>query len=130
MGAPDSSLYVVQGFASASEGPWRWAYEHPVLQFRGPDLAHPKFTMDVAIPERTFRYTGPVTLTVKVNGELLDTVRCAKAGQQPQYSREVPPGIVRKDQANLVSIDPDKVWVSKDDGTKYGFILVRAGFVE
>lgn len=129
MSDADSGQYVVQGLASASEGPWRWAYDHPVLRFWVPDLQRASFTMEFSLPERTFRHTGPVTLKLTVNDKVFDTVRCETAGQR-RYSREVPPDILRKDALNLVSIEPDKVWTSKDDGTKYGFILLRAGFVE
>jgi hypothetical protein len=127
MGDPESDRYIVQGFASRSEGAWRWAYEHPVLRFWGPDLEHVHFFMDFAIPERTFRETGPVTLTLSLNGEVFDHLRCAEPGQH-SYSHEAPAGLLLKNALNLVSIQPDKFWVSRDDGTKHGFILVRAGF--
>jgi hypothetical protein len=129
MGDPESDRYIVQGFASMSEGAWRWAYEHPVLRFWGPDMEPVHFFMDFAIPERTFRETGPVTLTVSLNGQVFDHLRCAQAGQQ-SYSHEAPAALLLKNAMNLVSIQPDKFWVSREDGTKLGFILVRAGFSE
>jgi hypothetical protein len=129
MDSADSGQYVVQGFASASEGPWRWAFDHPVLRFWVPDVTRASFTMEYALPERTFRYTGPVTLTLTMNDKFLDKVRGATAGLH-RYSAEVPADVLRKNALNLVSIEPDKVWTSKEDGTKYGFILLRAGFVE
>jgi hypothetical protein len=129
MGDPESDRYIVQGFASRSEGTWRWAYEHPVLQFWGPDTEQVQFFMDFAIPERTFRETGPVTLTLSLNGEVFDHLRCAQPGQQ-SYSHEAPAGLLRRNALNVVSIDPDKFWVSKEDGAKHGFVLARAGFSE
>ena len=62
MSDPDAGAYLVQGFRLQSEGPWRWAHEHPVLRFNLPALARAKFTMVFALPEQTFRLTGPVTL--------------------------------------------------------------------
>jgi hypothetical protein len=85
--------------------------------------------MDFAIPERTLRDTGPVTLTFTINGQVLDRVRCEKAGEQ-HYAHEVPSGMLRANAINLVGIDPDPVWVSKADGGRLGFILSRAGFTE
>ena len=128
MADPESDRYVVQGFAARSEAPWRWAYDHPVLRFQGPAMVRVRFFMDFAIPERTFRETGPVTLTLSLNGEVFDHLRCSQPGQQ-QYSHPAP-GNLRRNAMNFVSIDPDKVWVSKEDGTKFGFILARAGFSE
>jgi hypothetical protein len=128
MADPESDRYVVQGFAARSEAPWRWAYDHPVLRFLGPDMTRVRFFMDFSIPERTFRETGPVTLTLSLNGEVFDRLRCAQPGQQ-HYSHPAPAGL-RRNAMNIVSIDPDKLWVSKEDGTKLGFILARAGFSE
>jgi hypothetical protein len=129
MGGPDAKLYIVEGFASENEGVWRWAYEHPVLRFLVPEMHHPKFTMDFSLPERTFRVTGPVTLSLTLNGKFVEAARIQQAGQQ-SYTFDLPADAIRKDEVNLVSIVPDKVWVSPDDGTKYGYILHRAGFVE
>ena len=124
---PESDRYVVQGFTGRTEAPWRWAYEHPVLRFWGPDFEPVHFFMDFSIPERTFRETGPVTLTLSLNGEVFDRKLCAQAGQQ-HYSHEAPAVLLRRNAMNLIAIDPDKFWVSREDGAKYGFILARAGF--
>jgi hypothetical protein len=129
MSAPDADNYLVKDVAGPGGGSWRWAYSHPVLRFYVPPAPRLHFAMDFSLPERTFRETGPVTLTIRINGELLDRHRCETAGQQ-HYSHPVPPEIVRVNQQNLVAIDPDPVWVSKADGGRLGFILVRAGFVE
>jgi hypothetical protein len=85
--------------------------------------------MDFAIPERTLRETGPVTLTFKVNGQVLGRLRCEQSGEQ-HYTHDVPRGMLRANAINLVGIDPDPVWVSKADGGRLGFILSRAGFTE
>ena len=36
----------------------------------------------------------------------------------------------RLSRENIVAIEADKVWTSKEDGATLGFILSRAGFVE
>ena len=43
--------------------------------------------MDFAIPERTFRETGPVTLTLSLNGEVFDHLLCAQPGQHSYSHR-------------------------------------------
>lgn len=129
MSDPESSAYVVQGFADKSEGQWRWAYDRPVLRFWVPDLPRLNFEMEFALPERTFNETGPVTLTYSLNGHLFDRVRYDQPGQH-RYSREAPGELLRRGAMNTVAIEPDKFWVSKEDGTRLSFILVRAGFVE
>lgn len=129
MDDPHADLYLVQDFQDHGPGTWRWAYSHPVLRFFVPDVPRLKFTMDFSLPDRTFRDTGPVTLTIRINGTLLDRHLCDQPGQL-QYSRTVPREILRPNAVNLVAIDPDPIWVSKADGGRLGFILSRAGFTE
>ena len=121
--------YLVQDFQDRGTSPWRWTYAHPVLRFFVPEAPRLNFTMDFTIPPQTFRDTGPVTLTLRVNGALLDRHRCSQPGQQ-HYSHGVPNNLLRANAINFVAIDPDPVWVSSDDGTRLGFILSRAGFTE
>ena len=126
---PNSNAYVVQGIADHTEAPWRWAYEHPVLRFQVPDVGRLRFMLDFSLPERTFRETGPVTLTFTINGKRFDRVRFETPGQL-HYSREVAPEFLNLQGENRVAIDPEPVWVSKADGGKLGFIISRAGFAE
>lgn len=126
---PNADAYLVHDFAPSDGGASRWALDHPVLRFFVPAAPRLRFAMDFALPERTFRDTGPVTLTFRINGELLDRHRCDTAGQQ-HYEHDVPPPLLRPNAVNLVAIDPDPVWVSKSDGGRIGFVLARAGFTD
>jgi hypothetical protein len=129
MDDPHAALYLVQDFQDHGPGTWRWAYAHPVLRFFVPDVPRLKWTMDFSIPERTFRDTGPVTLTLRINGKPFDRYLCDHPGQL-QYSHHVPRELLHHGAVNLVAIDPDPVWTSKADGGRLGFILSRAGFTE
>lgn len=126
---PNSSAYVVQGIADRTEVPWRWAYEHPVLRFLVPDVGRLRFVLDFSLPERTFRETGPVTLTIALNGKRFDRARFETPGEL-HYSHAVAPSFLNRHGENRVAIDPEPVWLSKDDGGKLGFIISRAGFAE
>jgi hypothetical protein len=128
MSDPNAAAYLVQDF-TGDPGTPRWAHSHPVMRFFVPALPRVRFAMDFAIPERTFRETGPVTLTFRMNGEVFDRHRCDAPGQQ-HYLHDVPPALMRANAVNLVAIDPDPVWVSKEDGDRLGFIVARAGFTE
>jgi len=85
------------------------------------------FAMDFAIAEATFAQTGPVTLAVLVNGQLLEKKLFAKPGS---YSLvlPVPVDVLKAESLNTVTIEPDKVFVAREDGAKLGFILTGAGF--
>jgi len=127
MADANADAYLVKDVANRGPGTWRWVYDHPVLRFFVPAVPRLKFAMDFALPARTLRETGPVTLTFRINGKLLDRLRCEEPGEQ-HYAHDVPPGMLRVNAINLVAIDPDPVWVSKADGGRLGFILSRAGF--
>lgn len=129
MSDPQADLYLVQDFQDHGPGTWRWTYAHPVLRFFAPDVPKLRFVMDFSLPERTFRETGPVTLTLRLNGTAFDRHRCDTPGEL-HYSHTVPDDLLRRGAINLVAIDPDPVWVSKADGGRLGFILSRAGFTD
>ena len=126
---PNSDAYVVSGIAERTEVPWRWTFEHPVLRFLVPETGRLRFTLDFSLPERTFRETGPVTLTFTINGRLFDRARFDTPGQL-HYSHPVAPELLNLHGENRVAIDPNPVWVSKADGGKLGFIISRVGFAE
>jgi hypothetical protein len=129
MASANASAYIVQDIGDRTESRgFRWAFAHPVLRFLVPPMDHPKFLMDFALPESTFRVTGPDTLTFSLNGQFFDRRRFAEMGQQ-HYEREMPDGFLRFGAVNLVAIDPDKVYVA-EDGVKLGFPVTRVGFVE
>lgn len=129
MSDPNADAYLVHDVAPSGPGTWRWVYDHPVLRFALPAVERVNFAMDFAIPERTMRETGPVTLTIRINGAVLDRPVWDKPGEQ-HYAHAVPPEMLRVNAINLVAIDPTPVWVSKADGGRLGFILSRAGFTE
>lgn len=129
MSNPNADAYIVQGISGHTEGGgFRWAYVHPVLRFRLPRTDHLRLAMDFALPETTFRVTGPVTLSISLNSRLFDRPRFDHGGQQ-HYERDVPPDFLRADAINLVAINPDKLYTAPD-GVKLGFPLSRVGFVE
>jgi hypothetical protein len=130
MTSPNANAYIVQGISSYTEGSgYRWAFAHPVVRFLVPKMQHPRFVMDFALPQQTFQSTGPVTITFSLNGRFLDRSTWTSPGQL-NYQHEVPPGLIRWDAVNVVAIDPDKVWTSREDGAKLAFVVARLGFVE
>ncbi len=126
MGAPNAGAYIVRDIAdTAAAGTWRWAFRRPELRFFVP--ANPvKFAMDFALAGQIF--SGPVTLSVFVNGKLLDRFRYEKPGSY-RLEKAVPPELIEAGAENRVTIESDKVWTSKD-GPPLSFILVSAGFQE
>jgi len=128
MSDPNADAYIVGGFRSQSEGPWRWTHEHPVLQFYLPRVPRLRLLMDVTFPDQTFAQSGPVELTIRLNGKEFDRVRYTKPGSQ-EYTKDTPWEWLHPDGVNTVAIEPDKT-APGPDGERLGFVLTRAGFVE
>jgi hypothetical protein len=130
MNHPRAELYFVSDVSKSLEGNvWRWAGKKPTLRFRVPSTEHLSFTADLTVPELTFRDTGAVTIAFVVNGHALDTVRYETPGEK-HFEKAVPAEWLRTDAENIVSAEIDKLWTSKANGVTYGFILIRAGFID
>lgn len=130
MNDPAAESYFVSDISPGLEaGSWRWVYRRPELKFYIEDDSNLKFEMDFAIPEVTLKETGPVTLSVLINEKLLGKFRYDTQGQK-HLERKVPPGMLKPKAINHVVIEPDKVWIAKQDGAALGFILSGAGFSE
>ncbi|MGA2155847.1 MAG: hypothetical protein ABSH37_15645 [Bryobacteraceae bacterium] len=128
MSDPNAGAYIVGGFRDQSEGVWRWTHERPVLQFYVPRAPRLRLLVDLTFPDQTFAQTGPVELTIRLNGKEFDRVRYAKPGSQ-EYTKDTPWEWLHPDAVNTVALEPDKT-AAGPDGERLGFVLTRAGFVE
>jgi hypothetical protein len=126
MDDPAAPEYLVKDM-STEKGFRRWAFEHPELRFRLNETSHLKFTADFAIPEVTFKVTGPVTVQCAVNGRTLGAMRCDHAGDY-HFEKKVPEGLVKAGEAVHVTFDANPRWISPDDGAQLSFLLRSAGF--
>ena len=130
LGSPDAEEHIVRDVSDNAEGGgWRWTGKRPELRFHLDSTEHMNFKADFSIAEVTMKETGPVTISVFINGALLDTIRCGEPGER-HFEKPVPPNFLRARAVNVVAMEIDKVWVAKDDGAVLGFILTRAGFTQ
>ena len=128
----DSSapLHFVKDIKPALEsGAWRWTLKQPTLILSAPKERGLKFVAEVAVPEITFRDTGPVTITVTINGQKLDTFSFPKPGNR-RLEKPVPDGWLKTAEENTVTMEIDKLWTARADGVQVGFILASVGFTE
>jgi len=128
MGDLNATAYIVKDVADVAEaGSWRWARKRPELRFYLETIENLTYKADFSIADMLIRETGPVTISIFVNDHLLATVKSAEA-EEKHFEKPVPPKFLRAKAINIVAMEIDKVWVSKTDGTVFGFILSRAGF--
>jgi hypothetical protein len=126
MDDPVADDYLVNDI-SPEHGFRRWAFTRPELRFRLNDVRHLNFTAEFAIPEVTYKVTGPVTVSYAVNGRTLGTIRCDHPGDF-HLVEPVPQGLVEPDKFVRVTFEANPRWISPDDGAQLSFLLRSAGF--
>jgi hypothetical protein len=130
MDAPNAESFFVRDISPHLEGgAWRWTNERPELRFLLPPSARLKAVLEFHIVPATFEKTGPVAVSVYVNGTLIGRISCPRPG--PYFFRQlVPSGVLKAGEYNILAAEPNKIYVSDLDGAKLGFTLYRAGFAE
>jgi len=113
---------------SPERGFRRWAFTRPELRFRLNDVRHLIFTAEFAIPEVTYKVTGPVSVSYAVNGRTLGALRCDHAGDF-RLEKPVPDGLVEPGKFVRVTFEANPRWISPDDGAQLSFLLRSAGFI-
>src|SRR6266851_1801626 len=130
MGDLNATAYIVKDVAEGAEaGSWRWARKRPELRFFLDNVDNLSFKVDFSIAETLLRETGPVTISVFINGNPLDVLKYSEAGEK-HFEKPVPAKSLRAKAMNIAAMEIDKVWGSKSDGAVLGFILTRAGFTQ
>ena len=107
---------------------WRWTFEKPAFLFYAPARAGVRFKMDFVIAGQTFKQTGPLTMTVRINGTELGR-RVYRAPEDQTFEEAVPPEMLRADGVALVETTLDKYYIAPADGQRLGYLFVRGGFV-
>jgi hypothetical protein len=112
-----------------NDGAWRWTHQSPTFQFELPTTQSLRLQAKIAVPEITFKDTGPVKVKVYIGSHLLDTIDFSKS-EQRVWEKEVPADWLTTDRPVLVRMEADKLWKSPADGAERGFILNAVGFVQ
>ena len=129
MDDPDAGAHFVRDIEPDLETSWRWAMQRPAVKIKVTSPSNLKYTIDFTLPEVTFRETGPVTLTFTVNGQVIDRVRYDHFGFY-HFEKPIPEGMLKPESEVIVGAEIDKMWTSKTDGARFGFIITRMGLTE
>ena len=92
-----------------------------------PRRANTKFSMDFVIHSGTFKETGPVHLTVFVNGQKVGE-KTYTAAENQNFTAAVPETALRDDGIALVETTLDKYYKAPEDAQKLGYLFLRAAF--
>src|SRR2546423_2196370 len=127
MSDADLEAHIVRDiFASHDETGWCWTGEHPAVRLNPGELKDTELYLRFAVPEQTFRVTGPVTVTVRIGDRVLDRFRIDRSRER-EYRRPV----AAQDVASrpiVLSLDVAPTWISPSDGVRLGVLLHSIGF--
>ena len=125
---PDADAYIVGDVTDELEaGSWRWTRKRPELRFFLDSIERLNFQADFRVGESTFRDTGPVAVSILINGNLLATVKFDAAAEQ-HFVKPVPAKFLHAKSVNFAALEIDRLWASKSGASELGFMLARAGF--
>jgi len=128
MDDPDADGFLVRDI-SPEHGLRRWAFSHPELRLSVADARHLKFAAEFAIPEVTYKVTGPVTVSAAVNGKRLGQIRCDHPGDY-RLEEAVPEGLVEARKPISITFEANPRWISPEDGAQLSFLLRSVGFIK
>jgi hypothetical protein len=128
MDDPTVNEYIVSDI-SPEPGYRKWAFLHPELKVQVANASHWKLTAEFALPEVTYKVTGPVTVSGAVNGHPIGSIRCDHAGDW-KLEKPVPDGIVKPGEEIHLTFEANPRWVSPDDGAQLSFFLRGAGLTQ
>ena len=130
VGEVDASEFVVRDVDVKNGGKgWCWTLAKPELRFILNSVERQKFMADFGVNDDTFAQTGPIDVSFRINGPLLGEMHCPKPATM-HFEKPVPAAWLSANTYTQVTMQADKIFVSKSDGARLGFTLMRAGFVE
>lgn len=125
---PNADLYYVKDVGGLEGGSWRWTQAAPEFRFTLKSTISRRFRLDFGLHEITFRDTGPVTLSILINGRELDRPHFDHPGDR-RYEREVPADMLTSSSETRVVVRVLNSWKASDPGVHLGILLHAAGFV-
>ena len=125
---PAVATSVVKDVFVDEPGPWRWTAADPEVRFALSSNGERTLLVDFAINDRTFRDTGPVTVSFYVNDHLASEERYTTYGDK-SYEKRIPAAWLNGRSETRVRLHVDKVWPSPG-GRALGILLKRVGFTE
>lgn len=125
---PGDERSMLRDFMPGPAGRWRWTFERPALLMNAPKRPNTKFSMDLVVHSGTFKETGPIRLSVFVNGQKIGE-KVFNSAENQTFASAVPLNVLREDGIALVETRLDKYYKSPEDGQKMGYLFLRAAFV-
>ena len=125
---PDQAGFVLRDIGPGDGQ--AWTSDHPVLRFWVRPRPGLRFVLMIRMAGQTLRDTGPVTVTINVNGHFLGTIYGPHEGDY-HFEQPVPTEWIQLGDPVDVSMQANPLWTdpaSPPGGMRLGFLIVEAGF--
>ena len=126
MNDPDAVYSILDGVLGPGSGDEsKWTTDHARFEFRVHSLANTDLYMRYSVHSGTLKDTGPLTITISVNGRPFDSFVKSKPGD---YEYRHPAGGITGDVIQIdVTVNPP--YIAPADKQKLGILLSTIGFV-
>lgn len=108
---------------------WRWTAKRPTLRFVLPDTTNWDFHAVFALSKVTLAQTGPVTIRIFLNNQLLATTGPLSNGRHDLHW-PVPPALLTAKAEFPLRFELDKAYIAPEDKAVLGIMLESAGFLK
>lgn len=125
-GDPFAQKFFVRDIVPSDGGSWRWTAAEPELRFVLRSNQNRKLVFEFVINERTFKDTGPVTITFFVNKRLIGRETYESPGDK-RFEKPVPAEWIRPNEETRVLARIENPWHTPQGDL--GILLKRVGFV-
>jgi hypothetical protein len=126
-GDPFAQQFFVHDVVPSEGGPWRWTAAEPELRFFLQSTQNRRLVFEFVINERTFKDTGPVTISFFVNKRLLGRETYDSPGEK-SFERPIPADWIHSNEETRVMARIENPWHTPEG--VLGILLKRVGFVQ
>ena len=127
MDDPGVGRYILQDVRDLQPGAnFRLTGRNPRFKFALAGVRNQNFYLRFGIHPDMLRDTGPVTVTVRINGQELERLRVDTDAAR-DYTHPVPPALLGSGDPVIVELDVNPAWVSPWHET-IGMLLISIGF--
>jgi hypothetical protein len=127
MGTVNAVDNTIEGILN-DDSDWVWSNDHPKFRCFLHGKARWEFYLNFATVNETMKDTGPVTITIVINGSRFSELTVTKAGQR-EYVHNVSAEIALDGLVEIeLIINP--YWTSPEDHARLGILVHSIGFRE
>jgi hypothetical protein len=129
MSEPDADAFIIQDVLGYAGGIFRWTGERPRFKLWLEDASDREFVMRFALIASNFRETGPVTVSITINGRALATPVFA-IPREYEYRHPVPRALLAGPSPAIIGLDISPVTRAAADGVALGIYLEAVGLLK